>query len=302
MRSVLSEPARGRACNVSAAGRSHKRMSPFPAAWGPATRSNGSVLMPNTCTCRRFNLSRNVSAASAQGEPQTIRKTVAETRRAFHKAFPYPILGAWGVIVGELLAQQHLYRYHRRYRYTAVGALGLVSVFDQVLEGYPNPEQRDQIFGAFFEALDEDGEQYRRDSKEVSAAAEEAGSVENLLNSEYMTALKESVGPNALLQTKWMSIGLFRVLEAVKSPSPKALNMLAEASGLSIGRINSDLGTYKSVLSKLQAAREMQAEMIAREKRKKEEAAKEAEAAGKGDGKGETEKSTEGTPQPGAAA
>ena len=52
-------------------------------------------------------------------------------------------------------------RYKRSYRYDPVFALGFVTVYDQLMEGYPSDEDRDAIFQAYVKALKEDPEQYR---------------------------------------------------------------------------------------------------------------------------------------------
>lgn len=57
--------------------------------------------------------------------------------------------------------QQHLMRYKRSYRYDPVFALGFVTVYDKLMEGYPSDEDRDAIFQAYIKALKEDPEQYR---------------------------------------------------------------------------------------------------------------------------------------------
>ena len=57
--------------------------------------------------------------------------------------------------------QQHLMRYKRSYRYDPVFALGFVTVYDKLMEGYPSDEDRDAIFQAYINALKEDPQQYR---------------------------------------------------------------------------------------------------------------------------------------------
>ena len=57
--------------------------------------------------------------------------------------------------------QQHLMRYKRTYRYDSVFALGFVTVYDQLMEGYPSDDDRDIIFQAYIKALKEDPEKYR---------------------------------------------------------------------------------------------------------------------------------------------
>lgn len=52
-------------------------------------------------------------------------------------------------------------RYKRTYQYDAVFALGFVTVYDQLMEGYPSNEDKDSIFKAYITALNEDPDQYR---------------------------------------------------------------------------------------------------------------------------------------------
>ena len=61
----------------------------------------------------------------------------------------------------ELLVQQHLIRYKKTYRYDPVFALGFVTVYDQLMDGYPSDEDRNAIFQAYIKALNEEPEQYR---------------------------------------------------------------------------------------------------------------------------------------------
>lgn len=89
--------------------------------------------------------------------------TVAETKLNFLKAYRRPIPNVYNNVLQELIVQQHLMRYKRTYRYDPVFALGFVTVYDQLMEGYPSDEDREAIFQAYIKALKEDPEQYRFD-------------------------------------------------------------------------------------------------------------------------------------------
>ena len=54
---------------------------------------------------------------------------------------------------------------------------------------------------------------------------------------------------------------------------------IADAAGLTLKKVNGDLGMYKGLLSKLAAAKELQKEIFAREKRKTAERLAEKEKA-----------------------
>ncbi len=87
--------------------------------------------------------------------------TVADTKAAFVRAYRKPIPSIYSGVIQEILVQQHLLRYNATYTYDAVFALGFVTVYDQLMDGYPNDKDRDAIFKAYVTALKEDPELYR---------------------------------------------------------------------------------------------------------------------------------------------
>lgn len=87
--------------------------------------------------------------------------TVADTKMKFLTAYKRPIPTVYNTVLQELIVQQHLTRYKKSYQYDPVFALGFVTVYDQLMEGYPSEEDRNAIFKAYVEALKEDPEQYR---------------------------------------------------------------------------------------------------------------------------------------------
>ena len=93
--------------------------------------------------------------------------TVSETKLNFLKAYKRPIPSIYNTVLQELIVQQHLMRYTRSYRYDPVFALGFVTVYDQLMEGYPSDEDRDAIFQAYINALKEDPDQYRLEDRVI---------------------------------------------------------------------------------------------------------------------------------------
>lgn len=67
------------------------------------------------------------------------------------------------------MVQQHLMRYKRSYRYDPVFALGFVTVYDQLMDGYPSDEDREAIFQAYIKALKEEPEQYRLEDRVIGS-------------------------------------------------------------------------------------------------------------------------------------
>lgn len=86
---------------------------------------------------------------------------MADTKGAFIQTYRKPIPSIYSNVIQELLVQQHLMRYNTTYKYDPVFALGFVTVYDQLMDGYPNDADRDAIFKAYISALNEDPELYR---------------------------------------------------------------------------------------------------------------------------------------------
>lgn len=87
--------------------------------------------------------------------------TVADTKASFIRSYRKPIPSIYSNVIQELLVQQHLMRYSATYTYDPVFALGFVTVYDQLMDGYPSEPDRDAIFKAYVSALNEDPELYR---------------------------------------------------------------------------------------------------------------------------------------------
>jgi len=207
--------------------------------------------------------------------------TVSDTKQKFLQAYPYPIPSVWSTITQELLVQGHFAKYNVKSEYNALASLGFVSVFDQLYEGFPSEEEKGKIFSAFLSALGEDPVKTRADAETLGAFASSADGVEGLKTNPIFASTKEKSDAGKLLYTRYLAIGIFRMLELAKATDPKALEALVEAGGLQTKKVNGDLSMYKGLLSKLAAAKELQEEFLEREKRKTAErmAKKEATAA-----------------------
>lgn len=123
-------------------------------------------------------------------------------------------------------------------------------------------------------SLDESPEQYRGDASALAAlAAASGGGVAALAAAPALAELKARADAGTLVYTRFVAVGLFRLLEIAGCMEPASLAKLAEAAGVPLLKVNADLQLYKGLLSKLQAAKELQAEMLARERRKRDEKA-----------------------------
>lgn len=132
----------------------------LPYVWHGVNSSTLGYFMAQTYSAQKGRMNSNrkfyVLAWCADVPP-----TVSETKLNFLKAYKRPIPSIYNTVLQELIVQQHLMKYKRSYRYDPVFALGFVTIYDKLMEGYPSDEDRDAIFQAYIKALKEDPEQYR---------------------------------------------------------------------------------------------------------------------------------------------
>ena len=91
---------------------------------------------------------RPVRAAAVVARAAKNPPTVADTKAKFMEAYDKPVNPMYSTVVNELLVQQHLWRYQKRYQYDPVFAVGVCSIFDQVLDDLSEAEQ-EALFGAY---------------------------------------------------------------------------------------------------------------------------------------------------------
>lgn len=205
--------------------------------------------------------------------------TVADTKLNFLKAYKRPIPSIYNNVLLELLVQQHLMRYKRTYRYDPVFALGFVTVYDQLMEGYPSDEDRNAIFEAYIKALNEDPEQYRKDAQNLEewargqtpASLVEFSSREGEVESIMKDIAARAGGNGNFSYSRFFAVGLFRLLELANATEPTVLEKLCAALNVNKKSVDRDLDVYRNLLSKLVQAKELLKEYVAREKKKREE-------------------------------
>ncbi|XP_027341990.1 protein THYLAKOID FORMATION 1, chloroplastic-like isoform X3 [Abrus precatorius] len=197
------------------------------------------------------------------------------------QAYKRPIPSIYNTTLQELMVQQHLMRYKRSYRYDPVFALGFVTVYDKLMEGYPSDEDRDAIFQAYIKALKEDPEKYRMDAQKLEEWARaqnsttlvefssKGGEVEGMLKD----IAERAGGKGGFSYSRFFAVGLFRLLELANATEPTILEKLCAALNINKRSVDRDLDVYRNLLSKLVQAKELLKEYVDREKKKREERA-----------------------------
>jgi photosystem II biogenesis protein Psp29 len=230
--------------------------------------------------------------------------TVADSKRAFHSAFPHVIAPLYRRLVDELLVELHLLSHQKGFQADGLFAVGLTQVFDSFSQGYRPEGQREPLFLALCAANGFDGQALRH-----QAEAARSGVGQHSL--EVVKGWLSNRGEGApapiggLLQgvqrpdfhySRLVAVGLLSLLQSAQGAEalePQALRSAAheigEAMGLIKDRVDKDLSLYAGNIEKMSQAVELMEETVAAERRRRERAEQERQ------GSASPEASSEGT-------
>ena len=219
--------------------------------------------------------------------------TVADSKRAFHSAFPHVISPLYRRVVDELLVELHLLSRQQGFHPDPLFACGLVQVFDGFSAGYRPEQQREPLFSALCASSGFDAAELRRRSSEALAAMghhsveEVSGWIERqgegapVLLAEALASIRR---PD-FHYSRLMAVGLLSLLEKAQGADamePQALRQAAHDIGASMGllreRVDKDLSLYASNLERMAQAVELVQETVAAERRRQERQAAETTA------------------------
>ncbi|XP_071692471.1 protein THYLAKOID FORMATION1, chloroplastic-like [Rutidosis leptorrhynchoides] len=270
--------------SISFCGVTHSSSSSERKIYLPSLVSNFNAFKVSTsfsCHSSNFRSSKSTSrfVVHCMSPGSDIPPPVSETKSKFLNAYKRPIPSIYNTVLQELIVQQHLMRYKKTYQYDAVFALGFVTVFDQLMEGYPSDADREAIFQAYVNALNEDPQQYRADAQKLEAwgraqnptslvdFSSKTGEVEDILKD---VAARAGGGGN-FSYSRFIAVGLFRLLELANATDPTILEKLCAALNINKKSVDRDLDVYRNLLSKLVQAKELLKEYVEREKKKQQE-------------------------------
>ena len=214
--------------------------------------------------------------------------TVADSKRAFHTAFPHVIAPLYRRLVDELLVELHLLSHQQGFQSDGLFAVGLTQVFDSFSKGYKPDQQREPLFTALCSATGFDAVQLR---SRASEAVNQVGrhsleEVKGWLSNQGagapapISGLLQSVQRSDFHYSRLVAVGLLSLLQRAQGAEalePQALRSAAhdigDAMGLIKDRVDKDLSLYASNIEKMSQAVELMEETVAAERRRRERAA-----------------------------
>jgi len=213
------------------------------------------------------------------------RKTIADSKRAFHQAFPYVIPPLYRRLADELLVELHLLSHQKHFKVSSLFSVGLCKVFDSFTKDYRPSEHLNALFEALCQSNNMDARAIRDMSNNILEDASNYKTSEAInwfiksnnirpdrINQEY-TYLKD----DHFHYSRLMAIGLKFILEASKGDETekeldidKAVIDISKALSLPEEKVKKDLNSYNNNIEKLNQAVELIKESVKsiRKKRK----------------------------------
>ncbi|MFM7087579.1 MAG: photosystem II biogenesis protein Psp29 [Cyanobium sp.] len=212
-------------------------------------------------------------------------QTVADSKRAFHSAFPHVISPLYRRMIDELLVELHLLSHQRGFRPDPLFATGLVQVFDSFSQGYRPEGQREPLFQALCASsgFDAGALRHLRQGALEAVGHHSVDEVRQWIDQQGEGAPQPvaealaSVRRDDFHYSRLMAVGLLSLLEQARGAEamePQALRdaarEIAAAMGLLRERVDKDLSLYASNLEKMAMAVELMEETVAAERRRRE--------------------------------
>ena len=211
--------------------------------------------------------------------------TVADSKRAFHQAFPYVIAPLYRRMVDELLVELHLLSRQGGFQSDPVFACGLIQVFDGFAKGYRPEHHLESLFGAICSASGFDATALRqqRDGAIAAMGRHSVDEVKQWVDQQGQGAPQPVAAALASIQrpdfhySRLMAVGLLSLLEQAQGADgmdPATLRSYAHDLGAAMGllrdRLDKDINLYATNLEKMAQAVELMEETVAADRRKRE--------------------------------
>ncbi|WP_413198676.1 photosystem II biogenesis protein Psp29 [Nostoc piscinale] len=215
-------------------------------------------------------------------------RTVSDTKRTFYSLHTRPINTIYRRVVEELMVEMHLLSVNVDFSYNPIYALGVVTTFDRFMQGYQPERDKESIFQAICQAVEQDSQRYRQDAERLQTLAK-GFAVNDLIawlsqanhsdrDPDLQSQLQAIANNSQFKYNRLFAIGLFSLLEQsdpdlVKDDKQRndAIKTIAAGLHLSEDKLNKDLELYRSNLEKMSQALAVMADMLLADRKKREQ-------------------------------
>lgn len=212
-------------------------------------------------------------------------RTVSDTKKDFYLAFPKPVNQVYRRVVDELLVEIHLLKVNQTFTYDAIFALGVVTTFDRFTAGYKPETDRFAVFHALCSALQFDSDRIRQDANTLSELAQRSPhevktlltSLDSGLSLEPLSSQLQAIASKENFKySRLLGVGLYALLEIVDPEAigdngkrEELIKVVGDILKFGNDRLVKDIDLYRSNLDKIEQARQMIADMVEAERKKR---------------------------------
>ncbi|OUL24444.1 photosystem II biogenesis protein Psp29 [Nostoc sp. 106C] len=215
-------------------------------------------------------------------------RTVSDTKRTFYALHTRPINTIYRRVVEELMVEMHLLSVNVDFSYNPIYGLGVVTTFDRFMQGYQPERDKESIFSALCQAVEQEEQRYKQDAERLRELAKSLP-VNDLIawlsqtthldrDADLQTQLQAIANNSNFKYSRLFAIGLFSLLELsdpelVKDEKQRneALKNIASGLHLSEEKLSKDLDLYRSNLDKIAQALVVMADMLSADRKKREQ-------------------------------
>lgn len=193
------------------------------------------------------------------------------------------------------MVEMHLLSVNQHFKYNALYALGVVTTYQRFMTGYLPASDIPTIFAAIVQAIGSQPEQFEQDATALQQSAsglslealkERFASAKSGGDDIFATTLHAIATNDRYKYSRLVAVGLYTLVEAIdakvlddKEQRIELMTALSDSLGLSGDKVEKDLELYRGNLDKLAQAQEVMKDIVAADRKKREErAAKQAEA------------------------
>lgn len=187
------------------------------------------------------------------------------------------------------MVEMHLLSVSSDFAYDSLYALGIVTTFDRFMDGYRPETDQAAIFDALCQSVESSAEQYRNDAQQLLGSLEGLSledfkalttSLEGAADTGLPGILKAVGQHDRFKYSRAFGLGLYTVVEKIDPEFVKNKDNLmavfkaaAETLSISFDKLQKDIELYSSNLDKMAQAKVIMADMLAAERKKREERA-----------------------------
>lgn len=215
-------------------------------------------------------------------------RTVSDTKKVFYNFHTRPINSIYNRVIEELLVEMHLISVNANYSYNPFYALGVVTAFDRLMEGYSPEQDKTSIFNALIQGQEEDPNKYRSDAKGLEDLARGMSASDMLLwiclsknidNTQHLQDDLRAISENSKFRySRLFAIGLFTLLEIVdtelineQEKRTEALKKVCQALHLLEDKLLKDIDLYLNNLERVAQARSAMEDTLKAMRKKREQ-------------------------------